>query len=286
MNAMQVFNYEEAAVEVLDMDGDLMFNATQVGYALGMSPSSVRSGIQTMEEGVDYMTLTNSMLTSSPNVHSTDIRTLANRGETFLTESGLYDLIMQSRKPGAKKFKRWVTREVLPSIRKTGSYGTPKTPKTFAEALRLAADQEEARAKAEEKLGEAQEILAVTAPKAIEYDHTMETFGAVPLAVVASILNHPFMGRNNLFKFLRNERVLKAEDNTPYSQYAHHFKVILKRCGHGSHDKPRPVTLAKASGVSYIIKKIVEVYGDWDSIPSKKDIEALVEEHTEHRLEE
>ena len=45
---------------------------------------------------------------------------------TVINESGLYSLIFKSRKPEAKKFKRWVTHEVLPAIRKTGSYGTPQ----------------------------------------------------------------------------------------------------------------------------------------------------------------
>ncbi|MCP3966811.1 MAG: phage antirepressor Ant, partial [Lentisphaerae bacterium] len=46
---------------------------------------------------------------------------------TTINESGLYSLIMRSRKPNAKKFKRWVTGEVLPSIRKHGAYATPDT---------------------------------------------------------------------------------------------------------------------------------------------------------------
>lgn len=49
-------------------------------------------------------------------------------GETnFITESGLYAVILRSDKPNAKKFRKWVTSEVLPSIRKTGGYGMPKT---------------------------------------------------------------------------------------------------------------------------------------------------------------
>lgn len=49
-------------------------------------------------------------------------------GETnFITESGLYAVILRSDKPNAKKFRKWVTSEVLPQIRKTGSYGMPKT---------------------------------------------------------------------------------------------------------------------------------------------------------------
>lgn len=58
-----------------------------------------------------------------------------------INESGLYSLILSSKLPAARKFKRWVTSEVLPAIRKTGSYSD--VPKTFAEALRLAAEQQE-----------------------------------------------------------------------------------------------------------------------------------------------
>jgi len=50
----------------------------------------------------------------------------SHRATNLINESGLYSLIFKSRKPEAKKFKRWVTHEVLPAIRKTGSYGTPQ----------------------------------------------------------------------------------------------------------------------------------------------------------------
>lgn len=62
----------------------------------------------------------------------------------FVNESGLYSLIMTSRKPDAKRFRRWVTHDVIPSIRRTGSYSIQapqhQIPQTYAEALRLAAD--------------------------------------------------------------------------------------------------------------------------------------------------
>lgn len=56
----------------------------------------------------------------------------------LVSESGLYDLIMQSRKPEAKAFKRWVTHEVLPSIRKTGSYGGLSDAEIMSRALEIA----------------------------------------------------------------------------------------------------------------------------------------------------
>ena len=64
-----------------------------------------------------------------------------NRQMLIINESGLYSLILSSKLPKAKKFKRWVTSEVLPEIRKTGSY--TKAPKSFKEALFLAYKQQE-----------------------------------------------------------------------------------------------------------------------------------------------
>lgn len=54
-----------------------------------------------------------------------------NRDSWIINEPGLYSLTVRSNKPEAKKFKRWITHEVLPTIRKTGSYQTPKTEKPF-----------------------------------------------------------------------------------------------------------------------------------------------------------
>ena len=73
----------------------------------------------------------------------------------LISESGLYTLIMRSNKPEAKVFRKWVTSEVLPSIRKTGSYSVEQTtlaiPKTLPEALRAYADEVERREAAERR---------------------------------------------------------------------------------------------------------------------------------------
>ena len=71
----------------------------------------------------------------------------------FVNEDGLYDVILDSRKPEAKVFRKWVTSEVLPTIRKTGQYGSYEVPKTFAEALLLAA-------KNQQKIEEQQRMIA------------------------------------------------------------------------------------------------------------------------------
>ena len=133
--------------------------------------------------------------------------TLAN----FVTESGLYDVIMRSESSKAKPFRKWVTKEVLPSIRKTGSYSIMnKVPQTFAEALRLAAEQQE-------QIEKQQKLIEVQTPKAEFYDDVVESKDAIPMDRVAKILNMG-IGRNKLFELLRNEKVLMY-NNTPYQKY-------------------------------------------------------------------
>lgn len=81
----------------------------------------------------------------------------------FVNEDGLYDVILDSRKPEAKAFRKWVTSEVLPSIRKTGQYSA-QVPQTFGEALMLAAKQQVALEEKERKiaaLNEEQERLLI-----------------------------------------------------------------------------------------------------------------------------
>ena len=86
----------------------------------------------------------------------------------LVSESGLYDLIMQSRKPEAKAFKRWVTHEVLPSIRKTGSYGATQISRKDQLYLAIIhAESEDVRAGALKELAEInnQEVKALTAER-------------------------------------------------------------------------------------------------------------------------
>ena len=66
------------------------------------------------------------MKVKNSEVHNMHFRKLNNAGENFLTESGVYKLVFRSRKPNAEKFTDWVTDEVLPTLRKTGSYEMQK----------------------------------------------------------------------------------------------------------------------------------------------------------------
>lgn len=113
MNNLMIF--EGQNVEVFEFQGRVLFNPKDVAKCLELSDSAVRNYLAVMNEK-QAIILTNSK------VLNTDIRKLANRGEKFLTERGVYKLIFKSKKESAERFQDWVTDEVLPSIRQSGGY--------------------------------------------------------------------------------------------------------------------------------------------------------------------
>ena len=130
MNNIMIF--ENKQVEVFELNGQVLFNPYDVGECLGISKSGVRDNIALMNEK-QVIKLKNS------NVDNIDFRKIHNTGENFLTESGVYKLIFKSRKEEAERFQDWVTDEVLPTLRKTGTYSiqqpTQQTSVPFKEQV-------------------------------------------------------------------------------------------------------------------------------------------------------
>lgn len=131
-NAFQVFDFERTSVRVLTVNGEPHFVAMDLCRALGVANS--RMALSRLSE-------------SNKGVSTVD--TPGGPQEVgIVNESGMYKLVLTGRTEAAKRFEDWVTSEVLPSIRKTGQYSVGQTdavtlPTTFAQALRLAADQAE-----------------------------------------------------------------------------------------------------------------------------------------------
>lgn len=178
---------------------------------------------------------------------------LGQRGGWLINESGLYSLILSSKLPAAKKFKRWVTSEVLPSIRRTGSFFVqPKfnVPTTFAEALRLAADQQE-------KIEEQAKLLEEQKPKVEFFDTVADSKTAISMNDVAKVLGIKGMGRNNLFEFLRNEKILMS-NNVPFQIYVDrgYFRVIEQKYMKNGEPCMNIKTLVYQKGVDFISKTI------------------------------
>lgn len=117
MNNLMIFEGNE--VEVFELDGQVLFNPYHVGDCLELGESAVRMAVSKMNDK-------QAIKVRNSDVKNIDIRKLNNAGENFLTESGVYKLVFKSHKPNAESFTDWVTDEVLPSLRKTGSYEMPQ----------------------------------------------------------------------------------------------------------------------------------------------------------------
>lgn len=110
MNNIQIFKYENNDVRTVEMNGEPWFVLKDVCEVLGLTDTGRTA------ERLDADELTRTTLVSGGQ----------NREMYIINESGLYNVILRSDKPEAKPFRKWVTSEVLPSIRKHGAYMTPQ----------------------------------------------------------------------------------------------------------------------------------------------------------------
>lgn len=129
-----VFNFNSNEVRTVEIDNQIWFVATDVAQALEYRDAANAVRILDADEVSTHI-----VSTPSINQHG-DIGTQETT-VTIINESGLYSLILKSRKPSAKVFKKWVTSDVLPSIRKTGAYTAPVAPITINPAQQNALQQ-------------------------------------------------------------------------------------------------------------------------------------------------
>ena len=146
----------------------------------------------------------------------------------FVNEDGLYDVILDSRKPEAKQFRKWVTGEVLPSIRKTGGYGMFQVPQTFAEALMLAAQQQQqlevAQAEQTRLQLEVQHKDTIIQEQAVDvaFAQTIKASDMnIRIGDFAKVLasNGYIIGPNRLFDWMRENGFIYGEKNCPVQRY-------------------------------------------------------------------
>lgn len=180
---------------------------------------------------------------------------LGQRGGWLINESGLYSLILSSKLPTAKKFKHWVTNEVLPSIRKNGGYiagqDTLSDNELMARALLLA----------QRVIDDKTKQITEMKPKADFYDTVANTESLFSMADVAKTLDMG-IGRNKLFAFLRDKGILD-KDNHPYQKYvdAGYLRLIENHCKAGDNDVVYKCTYVKQRGIDYIRKILLKERG-------------------------
>lgn len=207
MNEMTIFkNPEFGSVRTVMVDGEPWLIGKDVAEALGYS--NARDAISKHVDGDDKGVAKCDTLGGTQDL-------------TVINESGVYALVFGSKLESAKRFKHWVTSEVLPSIRKTGGYHLPQT---YAEALRALAD----KAEEAERL-EKQNAVLITdnermKPKEVFADAVATSDDTILIGQLAKILkgNGIEIGQNRLFKWLRKNGFLikKGEGYNLPSQYA------------------------------------------------------------------
>lgn len=159
MSTIQPFDFEGHAVRTITNEhGETTFVSADALAILGLDRTALRR-LDDDEKGVDR------------------IHTPGGEQEVgTVNEPGLYSLILGSRKPEAKAFKRWLTHEVLPAIRKTGSYGKTEVAQiTRSDLARMVI--------------EAEEQLAIAAPKAEAFDAFLSTTGDYSVNEAAKVLS-------------------------------------------------------------------------------------------------
>lgn len=233
MKDLQIFNYQDTPVRMVLVDDEPWFIASDlVGILeIGRVHDAVR-GLDDDERGTD------------------SIRTPGGEQEvTIVSEAGMYSLVLRSRKPEAKTFRRWITHEVLPSIRKTGGFGeiAPTGPELLAHAV----------IEAQKMLETKDEQIAVLEPKAEAYDAFIDADGTYSVGNVAKMLG---LSQNKLFDLMRNAGVMIAKGamrNTPYQKYMHHFAVKAFEFERSDGTRGTSYTTRiQPSGVDFIRKKI------------------------------
>ena len=196
MANIQVFEYQNNKVRTVDVNGEAWFVLKDVCSILNINNvSDVYNRLDDDEKGVGQ------------------IDTLGGKQKmNIVNESGLYHVILRSDKPEATPFRRWVTNDVLPAIRKTGSYNAPQLTRSQLLATALIA--------AHEELEEKDKQIAELTPKGIFADAVSASTQSILVGEMAKLLsqNGIQMGQNRLFAWLReNGYLIKDKKRTDYN---------------------------------------------------------------------
>lgn len=197
MNEVQLFNFESHEVRSLLLNNEPWFVGKDVAEALGYSKA--RNAIATHIDSEDKK--------------DAPIQgTLGGVQEmTVINESGLYSLVLSSKLPSAKKFKRWVTSEVLPALRKTGQYQVKELSgqELMAKAL----------IEAQSVLAAKDKVIEEMKPKVVFADAVATSHTSILVGELAKILkqNGIEMGQKRLFAWLREKGYLIKRQGTDYN---------------------------------------------------------------------
>ncbi|HHD1382172.1 TPA: phage antirepressor [Staphylococcus aureus] len=204
MQALQTFNFEELPVRTLTVNEEPYFVGKDVADILGY-----KNGSRDINAHVDAEDkLTYQISTAGQR-----------RNQTIINESGLYSLIFSSKLESAKRFKRWVTSDVLPAIRKHGIYATDNViEQTLKDPDYIITVLTEYKKEKEQNLLLQQQV-EVNKPKVLFADSVAGSDNSILVGELAKILkqNGVDIGQNRLFKWLRNNGYLIKKSGESYN---------------------------------------------------------------------
>ena len=205
MTDLQIFNSPEfGAIRTIEKDGEPWFVGKDVAAALGYKEptKAAREKVDDDDKGVSKIDTPSGI-----------------QEMTIINESGLYSLVLSSKLPTAKKFKRWVTNEVIPSIRKHGAYMTPETlervllsPDTLMQLAQNLKDEQEKRKVLEAQIESQKPAVLFTG--AVETSKTSILIGELAKMLKQNGVN---IGQNRLFEWLRQNGYLIKRNGTDYN---------------------------------------------------------------------
>lgn len=171
---LQMFNSTEfGSVRVTTVNGEIMFVGKDITDILGYTNPS-----KALTDHVD----------DEDKLNNDSLSSLGQRGGWLINESGLYSLILSSKMPNAKKFKHWVTAEVLPAIRKHGMYAMDEildNPDLAIAVLTQLKEERERRKELEKTTLIQRQQIAELQPKASYYDLILQNKNTVPITQIA-----------------------------------------------------------------------------------------------------
>lgn len=249
--SIQPFDFQGHEVRVLVDDGEPRWVASDVAKVLGYAAAKDMTRMLDADEKGRQI-----------------VPTLGGEQEmTVITEAGLYACILKSRVPAAREFKRWVTHEILPSIRKRGGYLTAEAAEQALTdpdfIIRLATELKEERA----KVAELETQTQADAPKVLFANAVGASKSTILVGELAKILkgNGIDIGATRLFAWLRNNKFLIARKGTDWNMPTQKamelglFKVkettVVHSDGHTSLSKTPKVT---GRGQEYFISRFMD----------------------------
>ncbi|HDE8874926.1 TPA: phage antirepressor KilAC domain-containing protein [Staphylococcus aureus] len=204
MQALQTFNFEELPVRTLTVDGEPYFVGNDVAQILGYE---------------DYRGAINKKVDTEDKLRSQIDHAGQKRSVTLINESGLYSLIFSSKLESAKRFKRWVTSDVLPAIRKHGIYATDNViEQTLKDPDYIITVLTEYKKEKEQNLLLQQEIGELK-PKADYVDEILKSTGTLATTQIAADYG---ISAQKLNKLLHEAR-LQRKVNKQWVLYSEHM---------------------------------------------------------------